>query len=84
MTIPPVSVRQVRPCYEYGNKSNNCIFNTSNEFGVFCLLHGYPQSDEDMDELIRPEKCESHFTKKEMQELIDQHNATENAVENYK
>ena len=66
MTIPPVSVRLVRPCDE-------CVF-ADWEYETCKLFNHFLQSP----------ICEYNFTQKEMREILDQHNATENTVENYK
>ena len=76
MTIPPASVRSVRPCCDY-TKDTRCIFYESNEFGVFCKLKLGKHSEDDLDEMIRPFFCDRNFTTDEIQALIDQHNQQE-------
>lgn len=62
--IPPVEERQVRPCWD------DCVF--FNENYRTCRLS--------MPERYNSAPCDKHFTRKEMQELIDQHNAGERRI----
>jgi len=71
--IPPVSVRQGRPCYE---TNNSCIFYQTDEdcCNDWCNNEKSKYKDPE-DRRERP--CELNFTIDEIQELIDQHNAGE-------
>jgi len=73
MTIPPVSVRQVRPCEVCEFLEFTPYMVQKCKIGVFkmCRMRGKTH-------------CVYNITCDELKELIDQHNATENTVENYK
>ena len=73
MKIPPVSVRAVRPCEvcEFLEFTPYMVQKCKIEVFKMCKTRGKTH-------------CVYNITLLEMQELIYQHNATENAVENYK
>ena len=73
MTISPISVRQVRQC-------EVCIYQACFLGGGDCLSTHCQKREElnrDYSDMIRPkdDKCIYNYTFKEIEELIDQHNA---------
>ena len=68
MTIERVK----RPCYT--GPESKCAFYISTELGAFCQLLEYPQTEHDMDELIRPDLCQYRYNKEEIKAIIDRCN----------
>lgn len=68
--IPPVTERGSRPCREWTDKNARCVFLSLSEFGAHCNLTEWPQTEDDMDEILRPVTCDFHFTRDEMTKLI--------------
>ena len=80
MTISPIMKRASRPCREWTDKQPRCVFLSLGEFGASCNLTGWPQTEDDMDEILRPVTCEFHFTQDEMLELITDRNTLERTL----